>query len=159
GYRFANVVNGLFVDTGAKRRMDRVYRAFAGPVPDFSEVAYHSKLLIMRTALASELAVLANRLARIAQADRRTRDFTLNTLRQALSEVVGCFPVYRTYLGWQAHGNAGEHANNGDRRHIEWAVAQAKRRSRAADVSIYDFVRSALLGQPVEGAGAVLTQL
>ena len=28
----------------------------------------------------------------------RTRDFTLNTLRQALAEVVACFPVYRTYI-------------------------------------------------------------
>jgi len=155
GYRFANVVNGLFVDTGARRRMDRVYRAFAGPVPEFAEVAYHSRLLIMRTALASELAVLANRLARIAQADRRTRDFTLNPLRQALSEVVGCFPVYRTYLD----AETGEQASSDDRRHIEWAVAQAKRRSRAADVTIYDFVRSALLGHPVDGAGEALTRL
>ena len=159
GYRFANVVNGLFVDTRAKRRMDRVYRAFVGPVPDFTEVARQAKLLIMRTALASELAVLANRLARIAQADRRTRDFTLNSLRQALAEVVACFPVYRTYLAWPAAPAAGIEEGNEDRRHIEWAVAQAKRRSRAADSTIYDFVRSALLGKTVEGAPAALEPL
>jgi (1->4)-alpha-D-glucan 1-alpha-D-glucosylmutase len=159
GYRFANVVNGLFVDTGAKRRMDRAYRAFAGPVPEFSEIAYHAKVLIMRTALASELAVLANRLARIAQADRRTRDFTLNPLRQALREVVGCFPVYRTYLDLDASEQVSGDMNISDKRHIEWAVAQAKRRSQAADVSIYEFVRSALLGKPVEGAGAAIGAL
>jgi len=148
GYRFANVVNGLFVDTGAKRKMGRTYRAFAGPIPEFGEVAYHAKHLIMRTGLASELAVLANRLARIAQEDRRTRDFTLNSLRLALSEVVACFPVYRTYID--------ERVGADDRRHIEWAVAQAKSRSQAADITIYDFVQSALLGQPVEGSGAAL---
>src|SRR5262249_32224192 len=104
GYRFANVVNGLFVDTHASRRMDPTYRRFVGPVPQFAEVAYQAKLLIMRTSLASELAVLASHLARIAQADRRTRDFTLNPLRQALMEIVGCFPVYRTYQTWPASG-------------------------------------------------------
>ncbi|MBI2290175.1 MAG: malto-oligosyltrehalose synthase [Betaproteobacteria bacterium] len=151
GYRFANVVNGLFVDTAAKRRMDRTYRAFAGPIPEFDEVAYQAKHLIMRTALASELAVLANRLARIAQADRRTRDFTLNSLRHALSEVAACFPVYRTYID--------ERVAPDDRRHIEWAVARAKRRSQAADIAIYDFVQSALLGQPVDGADVALGRI
>ena len=28
GYRFANLVNGLFVDTGARARLDRAWRAF-----------------------------------------------------------------------------------------------------------------------------------
>jgi (1->4)-alpha-D-glucan 1-alpha-D-glucosylmutase len=151
GYRFANVVNGLFVDPAAKRKMERIYHAFAGPQPPFGEVAYRARHLIMATALASELAVLANQLARIAQADRRTRDYTLTALRQALSEVAACFPVYRTYIADQVGAD--------DRRHIEWAVAQAKRRSRAADISIYDFVRSALLGRVIEGADEVLAHV
>ena len=161
GYRFANVVNGLFVDTHAERRMDRTYRGFVGTVPQFAEVAYQAKLLIMRTSLASELAVLANHLARIAQADRRTRDFTLNPLRQALMEVVGCFPVYRTYQSWPADGETRRRsgASDSDRRHIDWAVAQAKRRGQAADTAIYDFVRSALLGRTVEGAPADLERV
>ena len=151
GYRFANVVNGLFVDGSAKRRMDRAYSAFAGPVPEFEETAYRARLLVMRTSLASELTVLANRLARIAQADRRTRDYTLNSLRQALSEVVAAFPVYRTYLD--------DRVSADDARYIEWAVAQAKRRSQAADVTIFDFVHGMLLGQPREGADPALTAL
>ena len=53
---------------------------------------------MLRTSLAAELNVLANQLARIAQADRHTRDFTLSKLRQALTEVIACFPVYRTYV-------------------------------------------------------------
>ncbi len=53
---------------------------------------------IMRNALASELNVLSTELLRIARADRRTRDYTLNTLRRALAEVAACMPVYRTYI-------------------------------------------------------------
>jgi len=138
GYRFANLVNGLFVDTSARAKMSRIYRVFTGQSLDFEDVAYYSKRLILRTALAAELSVLANQLARIAQANRRTRDFTLNNLRQALMEVVACFPVYRTYVGEQVSAQ--------DRRFIDWAVGRAARRSRAADIAIFDFVRAVLLG-------------
>jgi (1->4)-alpha-D-glucan 1-alpha-D-glucosylmutase len=142
GYRFANVVNGLFVDTEAAARVDRAWRAFVrDEADDFAEFAYRSKRLIMRTSLAGELTVLANRLLRIARADRRTRDFTFNTLRQALAEVVACFPVYRTYIAEQVAAQ--------DRRYVDWAVAQAKRRS--GDPSIYDFAKSVLLVNPPSG--------
>jgi len=144
GYRFATVVNGLFVDAAARGRLDRIYRAFIGEDLEFAEVAYRGKRAIMRAALASELTVLATELLRIARADRRTRDFTFNTLRQALSEVVACFPVYRTYIA--------QTASVQDRRHVDWAIAHAKRRSRAADVTIFDFVRSALLARAPKDA-------
>ncbi len=68
----------------------------------------------MRGALASELTVLATELLRIARADRRTRDYTFNTLRRALAEVAACMPVYRTYI-------AGKPSSQ-DRRYVDWAV-------------------------------------
>jgi len=148
GYRFATVVNGLFVDATARGKLDRTYREFIGEDLEFAEVAYRGKRAIMRAALASELTVLATELLRIARADRRTRDYTFNTLREALSEVVACFPVYRTYIARTASVQ--------DRRHVDWAIAHAKRRSRAADVTIFDFVRSALLARAPKDAPAEL---
>ena len=55
--------------------------------------------------MASELTVLAHMLDRIGESNRRSRDFTLNSLRDMLVEVVACFPIYRTYVneqGWDA---------------------------------------------------------
>ncbi len=104
----------------------------------------------MRSALASELTVLATELLRIARADRRTRDYTFNTLRQALAEVAACMPVYRTYIVAAPSAQ--------DRRYIDWAVAQARRRSPAADASIFDFVRRAMLGDAVAGAAPALRE-
>jgi len=101
-------------------------------------------LMIMRTALAGELNVLANALLRIAEADRRTCDFTFNSLRYALREVVASFPVYRTYV---APGRVSEV----DRLYIEQAVDAARSRSRAADVSVFDFMREVMLGTVAEG--------
>lgn len=148
GYRFGNVVNGLFVDTGNEERMDRIYSAFIGERIDFSEQLYRSKKLIMKVVLASELNVLANHLDRIAQLDRHTCDFTANSLRDALIEITACFPVYRTYVTADA-------ISEDDRRFISWAVSAAKRRSQAADTSIFDFVRAALLTSIAEGKGQV----
>ena len=52
--------------------------------------------------MSSELQLLAQRLNRISERHRRSRDFTLNTLRVALREILACFPVYRTYISsWQ----------------------------------------------------------
>lgn len=149
GYRFANVVNGLFVDAEAKSRVDRAWRAFVREEAiEFEAAAYLGRRVIMRTALAGELNVLANRLLRLARASRRTRDFTLNTLRRALAEVVACFPVYRTYIG--------ERVTRQDRRYVDWAVARAKRLSRAADSTVFDFVRGAALARPGPGASPQL---
>jgi (1->4)-alpha-D-glucan 1-alpha-D-glucosylmutase len=137
GYRYANVLNGLYVDGANEAKLTRAYQAFIDDETPLAEIEYRAKRLILRTALASELGVLANQLERLARADRATRDYTLNTLREALGEVIACFPVYRTYV---AATVAPE-----DRRYIDWAVATARRRSRGADVTIFEFVRLALL--------------
>jgi (1->4)-alpha-D-glucan 1-alpha-D-glucosylmutase len=137
GYHFANVVNRLLVDAATKSRMDRVYHAFIEQNLEWANVAYDAQHMILRRSLASELSVVANQLTRIAQADRHTRDFTYNILRQTLAEVIACFPVYRTYVG--------DSASDTDRRYIDWAIATARRRRTAGEAPAFDFVRAALL--------------
>lgn len=148
GYRFANVANGVLVDTGAAARFGQIWRNFTGVTQSFEEMAYAGKRDIMRTGLSSELTVLATELLRIARADRRTRDYTLNALRRALTEVVACLPVYRTYLITEPSAQ--------DVHYVDWAVRDAERHSEDPDQSIFAFVRRSLLGQPVAGAGEAL---
>ncbi|MES2354096.1 MAG: malto-oligosyltrehalose synthase [Pseudomonadota bacterium] len=147
GYRFANVVNGLFVDTANENRMDRVYTAFIGERIDYSELVYRCKKLIMKVGLASQLNVLADELSHIALSDRLYCDFTVNSLRDALLEIVACFPVYRTYV---THLQV----SMDDKRFIDWAVSAARKKSQAADVSIFDFIRDSLLLNIAEGKPA-----
>lgn len=137
GYHFANVVNRLLVDAATKGRMDRVYQAFIEQTLEWSNVTYEAQHMILRRSLASELSVVTNVLFRIAQSDRRTRDFTFNSLRQTLAEVIACFPVYRTYVG--------QSASDTDKRYIDWAIATARRRRTAGEAPAFDFIRSALL--------------
>lgn len=138
GYDFANLVNGLFVDQSAATKMGRNYRAFIGHPIDFSELAYRSKKLVLKMSLASELNMLANALSRIALSRRNTCDFTLNSLQRALAEIIANFPVYRTYV-------SGEQVSAEDRSYIELAVAAGKKKSKAGDLSIFDFIQRMLL--------------
>jgi malto-oligosyltrehalose synthase len=144
GYTFSNLVNALFVDPQSERKLDRMYQAFIGRASDFKELVYQCKKLVMDRSLNSELNVLSNHLSRIALADRHTCDFTVNSLREALTEIIACFPVYRTYV-------TEEGVSTSDRAYINEAVDCAKERSRAAEPSVYDFIRDVLLITRAEG--------
>ncbi len=82
--------------------------------------------------------MLAHRLNLISERHRRSRDFTLNTLRIALREILTCFPVYRTYI---REGDVSDR----DRQFIHRAAAQAKRRNPATDAAVFYFIRDVLL--------------
>jgi (1->4)-alpha-D-glucan 1-alpha-D-glucosylmutase len=138
GYEFANIVNGVFIDSGAEKNLTHCYTRFIENRQDFDEIVYQGKRVVMTTSLASELNVLANLLSRIADASSKTRDYTLYALRNALSEVIACFPVYRTYVN-------GENVSKEDGQYIKWAVDQGKQRSWAADKTVFEFIRQLLL--------------
>ncbi|MEC5385467.1 malto-oligosyltrehalose synthase [Uliginosibacterium sp. H3] len=145
GYRFANLINGLLLDGDAKNRLDRAWRAFVrDEAEDFETLARQCKHVVMDSSLAGELTLLSVNLLRLAREDRRTRDFTFNSLRQALSEVVASFPVYRTYIV--------DTPSRQDRKFINWAIGSARRRSVAGDASAFDFLHRVLLGAPPAGA-------
>ncbi len=138
GYEFANLVNGLFVDSSATDKMERIYRSFTGRTTELSDLVYGCKKQILKVVLASELNVLANLLSRIALSNRHTCDFTLNSLRSALGEIIASFPVYRTYV-------SSAEVSPDDRRYVEQAVAAGRRRSTAADLTVFDFIQRVLL--------------
>ncbi|NVM90843.1 (1-_4)-alpha-D-glucan 1-alpha-D-glucosylmutase [Variovorax sp. SG517] len=150
GYRFANVANGVLVDTAAEASVVHTWQRFTGDAADFASVSRAGRREVMRNALASELNVLATELRRIAGADRGTRDYTLNALRHALADVAACMPVYRTYIV--------EGPSQQDGRFIDTAVDEAARQSGDADRSIFDFVRSALRGEAVASAPPALRE-
>lgn len=145
GYEFLNAINGLFVRPDHASVFTRIYQRW-GSEDAFADIVYRKKFLIMQVALSAELHVLAHQLNRLSERDRWSRDFTLNSLRHALREVIACFPVYRPYI-------VGESVHPRDRRYVEWAVARAKRRNPAISESIFDFVRDMLLMKYPEAMG------
>ncbi|EYB68802.1 malto-oligosyltrehalose synthase [Deinococcus phoenicis] len=142
GYDFLAQLNGVFVDGTNEEELTAMYRRFTGDRESYGDHLYRGKLLIQRVSLPGEVNVLAEHLERIAEADLRSRDFTLSALRDVIREVIAAFPVYRTYV--RADGSR----EPGDNAKIERAIRDARSHSRQGqrdlDPSLFDFLEAVL---------------
>jgi (1->4)-alpha-D-glucan 1-alpha-D-glucosylmutase len=138
GYDFLNCVNGLFVDKNNEKKFIKLYNRFLGKMTNYDETVNACKILIMKLNLTGELNVLSNHLNRISESYFLTRDFTLNSIREALIEVIANFPVYRTYIS--QNENLPKCAE-----YTKWAVRSAKKKSKSTEPSIFDFIEKILL--------------
>jgi (1->4)-alpha-D-glucan 1-alpha-D-glucosylmutase len=129
GYDFANQVLGLYRPAG-ERPMTQLYRRFANR-GEFRRGALRQQETHHSSQLASEMNVLARELHGLRW-DWRTGDFTLNGISRPSKR--SSQPSRSTAL-MSARGASAE-----DRRYIEWALAQAKKRWRTADTSIFEFI-------------------
>jgi len=146
GYNFLNLVNGVFVDHTKSKAFQQLYRRFTGWSQEFDDLVCDSKRLILQVAMSSELNVLARKLDRISEQHRWYRDFTLESLRDALKEVLATFPVYRSYIRSDQ-----KEVDPEDRRQITVAIREAKRRNPAINESVFDFIQNVLLLDHPEG--------
>ncbi len=138
GYAFLRSCNGVLIDPTGWEIIDKNYARLSPDTADYDCAAKAGKQLILRAAMASELQMLAHRLNCISEQHRASRDFTLNSLRLALRDVLVCFPVYRVY---PRRGIVAER----DQRFVRQAVAMAKQRNPATDPGVFDFIQQVLL--------------
>ena len=137
GYDYLALVNGLFIDPAGLAKLQWQWSRLTGHSSDIEEEIYRCRLRVIDRSLASEMTYLVSWLLEIAEADWVTRDFTHKRLRDALTEIVAAFGVYRTYV--TERGITAE-----DRREIASAVAKAQRRWDGADGEILDFIAALL---------------
>jgi (1->4)-alpha-D-glucan 1-alpha-D-glucosylmutase len=138
GYVFLNLVNGIFVDAKNAKAFDDIYGKFIRSRTNFPDVVYQNKKLVMQVSMSGEINTLAQNLSSISEKNRHTRDFTLNSLTNAITEVIAFFPVYRTYINsWEI--------SDKDRQYIETAISKAKRRNPAISSYIFNFLGDVLL--------------
>jgi (1->4)-alpha-D-glucan 1-alpha-D-glucosylmutase len=98
GYVFLNSVNGVFVETKHAKIFDGIYGNFIRSRVNFQDTVYEKKKLVMQVSMSGEINALAHYLNSISEKNRHTRDFTLNSLIKIITEIIACFPVYRTYI-------------------------------------------------------------
>ncbi|GAA3839870.1 malto-oligosyltrehalose synthase [[Pseudomonas] carboxydohydrogena] len=137
GYESLNLISRVLLDGKGLETLDETWRQASNVAPDFAPVLRAAKQRVMETLLASEFTVLGRLLARIAGGHYTTRDFSADSLRQALELYVLHFPVYRTYIT-----AAGPSSN--DRALIAETIGKAKADWFGADEGVFDFLQDAL---------------
>lgn len=137
GYEWLNEITHVLADEKGLDALDDIWRQASNISPDFDPILREGKRRVLETVLASEFTVLARLLARIAAGHYSTRDYSEDSLRQALELYVMHFPVYRTYI-------AGAKPSSADRSLIESVIANARADWFSADDGIFDFLRDAL---------------
>ncbi|HJW85885.1 MAG TPA: malto-oligosyltrehalose synthase [Candidatus Brocadiaceae bacterium] len=138
GYDFMNSLNGLFVETSHAKAFDDIYAKCIMSSPNFQDIVYERKTLIMEAVMSGEINMLGHYLNWLSESNRHTRDFTLNSLTCAIKEVIAFFPIYRTYTNLSGVAER-------DRKYVEIAVTKAKRKNPAMSESIFDFLKDVLL--------------
>jgi (1->4)-alpha-D-glucan 1-alpha-D-glucosylmutase len=143
GYEWLNAITQLLVDGKGLEPLDEVWRQISNMSPKLEPVLKQAKRRVLETLLTSEFTVLTRLLARIAGGHYSTRDYSADSLRQALELYILHFPVYRTYLtaaGPTAH----------DRALISETIEKARADWFAADEGIFDFLRDTLTMDLIE---------
>jgi (1->4)-alpha-D-glucan 1-alpha-D-glucosylmutase len=137
GYEWLNVITQVLADGTGLEPLDEIWRQVSNQSPRLEPVLKQAKRRVLETLLTSEFTVLTRLLARIAGGHYSTRDYSADSLRQALELYILHFPVYRTYLtssGPTAH----------DRALISETIEKARADWFAADEGIFDFLQDTL---------------
>jgi (1->4)-alpha-D-glucan 1-alpha-D-glucosylmutase len=137
GYEWLNTITQVLVDGNGLEALDEVWRQISNTPPRLAPVLKDAKRRVLDTLLTSEFTVLRRLLARIAGGHYSTRDYSADSLRQALELYILHFPVYRTYL---TSAVTTEH----DRALIAQTIKRARADWFAADDGIFEFLRDTL---------------
>jgi (1->4)-alpha-D-glucan 1-alpha-D-glucosylmutase len=140
GYEFAGSLINLFLDSHNEDAFTQIYRDFAGMTLDPHEQSYELKLFIMEEMFPNAIDTLVEDLEARVKSDRRWRDWTGSDLRVALSRIVACLSVYRTYR------RAGRRMSSADISVVERAVEAALKRNPSDDPLAFHFVRDVWTG-------------
>jgi (1->4)-alpha-D-glucan 1-alpha-D-glucosylmutase len=140
GYDFLNVVSGLFIDPNGKRLLTDFYHEFTGQTADYQEVVLSKKLHTLKHLFISELSHLTDLLEDIHRRQGGHVEVRRHDQGQALSELIACFPVYRTYIrpdtGW---------LEDLDRAVVQAAMAIAASRCPDLDAAVFRTMEDVLL--------------
>ena len=122
GYDYMNYLNAIFVQNRNVSEMDRIYTAFIGTRMDYENLIYEKKGVIIERFMTGDVDNLAHLMKRISSRDRGGGDITLYGLKRAITEVLSCFPIYRTYVSSDSFTDM-------DRRYITEALDRARKRN------------------------------
>ncbi|MBV8913048.1 MAG: malto-oligosyltrehalose synthase [Acetobacteraceae bacterium] len=141
GYDFMSDAAAVLHEPAGERPLTELWVTGSGRTADFEVEARAARRQILRESLSSELFATATALHRIARRNLLTRDYTLTAIRHTLTELLVHFHTYRIYAGPGGISDA-------DQRQMDWAMAEARRTVRTADLPLLE-----LIGRWLSGTG------
>lgn len=150
GYEFLNLVHSLFIDPSAEKAMTDFYRDFTDQETDYQAVVREKKRQVVDELLAADIGRLTELVIQLCERYRHFRDYTRYEVNLALSELVACFPVYRSYVRPDTRRVREE-----DHRIIAGAIEAAKVYLPDLNPELFDFIGALLL---LEHTGTLETE-
>ncbi|MFP5259582.1 MAG: malto-oligosyltrehalose synthase [Acidobacteriota bacterium] len=102
GYDFMNLTCGLFVQPESEAAFQRLYAAFTGLKKSLADILADKKRSMIQRYMAGDVDNLARLVKTVSSKDRQGTDITMLALKQAITELLVQFPVYRTYISPEA---------------------------------------------------------
>jgi (1->4)-alpha-D-glucan 1-alpha-D-glucosylmutase len=152
GYDFLNHVNGVLCRRANAEIFERIYRDFTGLADTYDDLVYENKRMIVETHFQSAVEKLARMAAALCRDMPEVSPSGHEGLKRALTGLIACFPVYRTYIG-------PEPPHPADSRRIEEAAGEARRRIPEAGSDIEVIKHLILAAAGVEDSDLVQRRL
>lgn len=102
GYDFMNLACDLFVHSDNMATFQRLYASFTRMKKSLGEILEEKKRNMIQHYMAGDVDNLARLVKTVSSQDRRATDITMQALKQALTELLVQFPIYRTYISREA---------------------------------------------------------
>jgi (1->4)-alpha-D-glucan 1-alpha-D-glucosylmutase len=144
GYDFLNDVLGLFINPAAETAFTALYREVTGVDKPFEAIARVLRERVLREALAADVDRLVQLLVELCAASRMHRDWTRHELRQAVRTLVASFPVYRTYVRFEAGASV---VDDDDARTVVRALELSLAARPDLDPRLFALLHDLLLGR------------
>ena len=150
GYEFIRLVDGVFVDPSGQAPLDQLWAEFGGDPAPLAAQARRARIEVIDGLLASERDRLVSLAVRMVEGEPTLRDVTARELKDAITELLASYPVYRTYA------RPGQPSSAVDVAHADAAFAAAAVGQPDVDRRVWEALRSALL---LERTGPVEVEL
>ncbi|MHC1711318.1 MAG: malto-oligosyltrehalose synthase [Solidesulfovibrio sp.] len=102
GYDFMNLACDLFVHSEKEPAFQRLYTTFTGMKKPLADILVEKKRSMIQRYMAGDVDNLARLVKTVSSKDRQGTDITMLALKQALTELLVQFPIYRTYISHEA---------------------------------------------------------
>ena len=157
GYEWLNVITRVLVDAKGLEPLDEVWRQVSNQSPALDPVLKAAKRRVLETLLTSEFTVLSRLLARIAAGHYSTRDFSADSLRQALALYVAALSgLSHLSFGCRRGGDRPRSDYGNDRKGARRLVCRGRRHLRLPARRIDDGSGRARTQSAQQAAGAPL---